>query len=79
MTIPSIEPEEEIDDEVVQIEVFKAYLAGEKGISAKLKNPPGYANCKAYLNLLQRQLEVKMQAQFENAAPGQVGTEAFKG
>ncbi len=67
--IPSLEPEEEIDDEVVQIEVFKSYLASEKGISAHLKNPEGYDNCKAYLRLLQRQLEVKMQTQFENSPP----------
>lgn len=68
--LPSLEPEEAIDDEPVQIEVFKSYLASEKGISAHLKNPPGYYNCRAYLNLLQRQLEVKMQAQFEQSPPG---------
>jgi hypothetical protein len=70
INIPSLEPEEEIDDEPVQIAIFKGYLASEKGISAKIKNPAGYANCKAYLNLLQRQLEVKMQAQFEQSPPG---------
>lgn len=69
--IPSVEPEPEIDDENLQITVFKDFMASEEGQDIKENNPAGYMNLKAYLVALQSLVAAKMQNQFQNSPPGQ--------
>lgn len=63
--IPSVLPDGTVDDEDVQIPVFKYFLSSEKGMQVKKINAPGYANCKAYQAMLQKSLENKTQNKFE--------------
>jgi hypothetical protein len=65
--VPSIEPEPEIDDAALQIEIFKVWLASENGMDARRNNPAGYANIKSYLGVLHNLLV--MQTQEPNATP----------
>jgi ribosomal protein L37AE/L43A len=60
---PTIKPDETVDDEEVQIAVFKYFLSSEKGMQERRTNPPGYANCRAYLEILQQTFEKKQEAQ----------------
>lgn len=62
MVQASMQPDPAVDDEETQIAVFKYFLASEKGMQTLDTNPPGYANCKAYLEALQNSFTEKQQA-----------------
>ncbi len=47
--IPSVEPDFDVDNHVVHIEVIKAFLVSEVGQQLKLSNPAGYQNVVAHL------------------------------
>jgi hypothetical protein len=61
-TLPSVKPDESIDDEETQIAIFKYFLSSEKGTQERRTNPPGYANCRAYLDALQQIFDKKKEA-----------------
>lgn len=68
--IPSIEPEPEIDDENLQAEIFKNFMASEEGMDLKVNNPGAYMNLRAYLVALQSLQAAKMANQFQNSPAG---------
>jgi hypothetical protein len=59
---PTLKPDPIIDEEEVQIAVFKYFLSSEKGMQVFDTNPMGYVNCKGYLDLLQKSFESKQQS-----------------
>jgi len=60
--LPSVKPDESIDDEETQIAIFKYFLSSEKGMQERRTNAAGYANCKAYLDALQQTFDKKKEA-----------------
>lgn len=61
MIQPTMQPDPVVDDEETQIAVFKYFLASEKGMQILDTNPMGYANCKGYLDVMQRSYTEKQQ------------------
>ena len=59
--IPTLQPDPLVDDEEVQIAVFKYFLSSEKGMQILDTNPMGYANCKGYLDLMTKSYTDKQQ------------------
>ena len=59
--LPSIMPDQLIDDEESQIAVFKYFLSSEKGMQVLDTNPAGYANCRGYLEIMQKSYLDKQQ------------------
>jgi len=68
--IPTIEPEEGIDDGPLQAEVINVWLNDERGMTERFNNPAGYANVKAYKKALEGM--VAAQTQQANATPAGV-------
>lgn len=64
-TIPSIKPDLDVDEPEIQIPMFKYFLSSEKGIQVMQQNPAGYANIKAYLNMMQQAFNQAQQAKFQ--------------
>lgn len=62
---PSFKPDPSIDEEEIQVPMFKYFLSSEKGIQVMQKNPAGYANVKAYLDMLQESFNQKQQGKFQ--------------
>jgi hypothetical protein len=60
-----LKPDSTIDEEEVQIAVFKYFLSSEKGMQIRQKNPAGYANCQSYMNIMQQSYEKKHEMQME--------------
>ena len=68
--IPTITPDEDADDPALQSEIIKIWMADERGMEARIQNPAGYANVKAYNKALQQLLVQKTMMQ--NATPSGV-------
>ena len=62
-------PDPTVDEEEIQIAVFKYFLSSSKGMQVRASNPKGYANCRAYQDLLQdsyqHKQDIKTQKQME--------------
>lgn len=72
MEVPSIEPDQDIDNFALRFRITKSWLLSEAGRQAKLDNQAGYRNVLLYAKMykqLQMQQEMAMVAPAEAGAP----------
>jgi hypothetical protein len=75
ITVPTVEPELEVDDHAVEAEICKDWLRSDEGQIAKIENPGGYANVVAHLTVHNEMLSL-MQMSMSPEPSDNTSTEA---